>query len=112
MDAETAWLAGILEGEGYFGIKHGRKTLQIMCQMTDLDVLERLQVRFGGYITLTKKRKEHHRESWMWAIHGEPAHLVICEIYDLMSGRRRAKIDESLAVYLASEFYLKHYAPK
>jgi len=110
VDSETAWIAGVLEGEGYFGIKHGRKTLVIMCQMTDLDVLQRIQVRFGGGISLTKKRKEHHKESWSWFVHGEAAYLAILSIYDLMSVRRKAKIDESLAVYLASEFYLRNNA--
>ena len=40
------WLAGILEGEGYFG--SSTQNMLVACDMTDLDVMQRISSITGG----------------------------------------------------------------
>ena len=100
-EVESAWLAGLIEGEGFLSIKQGRNPL-LGINMTDLDVLERAQ-QVSGYGTITARRKEkdHHREQWGWRVCTQPHVNEIClAIYPHMGSRRRARIDEVLALPL------------
>lgn len=61
---ELAWCAGILEGEGCFSVQHLTSSggvpyvgISVLCQMTDEDVINRLQVLIGGTISTHQKKK-------------------------------------------------------
>lgn len=46
---EVAWVAGLLEGEGYFSISSARhRQARVVCSMTDEDVVRKLHVLAGG----------------------------------------------------------------
>lgn len=94
---EVAWAAGLLEGEGSFLQKANRKTIVVTCQMTDLDVLQRLQGLFGGAIYVTSKAKPHHKDAWVWCIFGTNAATVMELVKPHMLGRRTARIEKVLA---------------
>ena len=47
-EIDLAWIAGLLDGEGCFTKKSKRgRTIMICCQMTDMDVLEKLKEKMG-----------------------------------------------------------------
>lgn len=51
MSKDVAWLAGLLEGEGYFGLRRKGSSIYIQVSMVDGDVIERAKEVFGcGYI--------------------------------------------------------------
>jgi hypothetical protein len=63
---QVAWVAGILEGEGSFV---SGKAAGITVTMTDLDIIRRLQQVTGvGRIHPTTRRKNHHKDAWIWAV--------------------------------------------
>ena len=63
----VAWAAGIFEGEGSINIIPNRPSCaSLQVSMTDLDILERLQDIFGGYIYTKQKQKPHHKQGWTW----------------------------------------------
>lgn len=90
----TPWAAGLFEGEGSITIDGARVKATI--QMTDLDILERMQEAFGGQVYFTGKQQEHHKDSWRWYISKtSDAIAFLNEIYPYMGTRRRARIEEA-----------------
>ena len=69
--------------------------------MTDLDVLEKLQVVFGvGNIISTKKIEEHHKQAWVWTVSRvEDAVYVMKTVYPYMMSRRQSQIEAALVIY-------------
>lgn len=77
--------------------KKSFKTLRVSCQMTDLDVLERLQSIFGGSVCKSSKTQEHYKDAWVWSINGsDKAARCMEAILPYMGKRRSSKIQELL----------------
>lgn len=98
---EAAWVAGILEGEGCFDGNAGKACYpRIRVQMTDLDVIERLQSLTGGRITYPKNKRAHWKQTALLVINGRSlVEPVLRAVRPWMGARRGAKIDALLAVY-------------
>lgn len=95
---EAAWAAGIFEGEGsiYYYKAKNRWTLQV--QMTDEDVVRRLQEVLGcGSVTGPHFRKDW-KPTWSWksAAQGDVTH-VLALFLPYLGLRRKAKALEALA---------------
>jgi hypothetical protein len=89
--AETAWLTGIVEGEGTF--VHGRRPCgQIRVVMTDEDVIRRLQSTTGlGIVHDRGRRRAHYKTAWEWAvIRRENVCVLAMTLAPLLLRRRRA----------------------
>jgi len=103
-----AWVAGLLEGEGcFFPIeyktpKYGPYVYaRVAVLMTDLDVLQRIQDLTGvGKITgPTIRENPKHKPIWKWTVTKHRDALLLMEaVYPWMGSRRRARIDEVLAM--------------
>jgi hypothetical protein len=106
MNAEYYWVAGLLEGEGSFLTRTRGYSAKISCQMTDLDVLQRLQSTLGGSICRTTKVRDHYKDCWVWNIEGFPAIRIMTLLRDLMGTRRRQQIDLVLQRYWDRVEYL------
>lgn len=99
IDSITAWAAGLFEGEGTVGIVNNRVTVTI--QMTDKDILDRMQESFGGYLYECKKQQEHHKLSWKWVISDSTEAINFLDmIYPLLGQRRRARVDEARQAFV------------
>jgi hypothetical protein len=106
-DGDLAWVAGYLEGEGWFSLfncNNPRFGLyqypRVACTSTDLDVLQRLQRLSGvGRIVGRKPREPHHAPPWQWTVSKSREAVELMEaIYPHLGQRRRAKIDELLDI--------------
>lgn len=88
------WAAGLLEGEGYFGLRRGRNPV-VQCQMTDYEVLEELIIIFAlGNIYSTPTQKDYYKPAWTWAVNGDNAISVLIQIRPYMFSRRLEVIDK------------------
>lgn len=96
---EYAWAEGLLEGEAYFGLYEPTQYPRIKVEMTDLDVLERLQSIFGGNINPTKKRNPKWKDTWNWTLNGDEAVKCLRSIVNNMCSRRKEKISWILDQY-------------
>lgn len=106
-DLETAWLAGLLEGEGSFGTRRsscGTTQIRIMLSMTDEDVVNRAAALMGGQSVRRQEprvaadgytRKPCFRVQLACA----PAALVMERILPYMGARRSARITHLLGVH-------------
>jgi hypothetical protein len=107
-EVELAWVAGLLEGEGcFFPIEYKTKGYRpytyarVAVLMTDLDVLQRLQELTGiGHSDGPTPRKDpRHKPIWHWvASENKESITLMRAVYPLMGERRRARIDEVLAL--------------
>jgi hypothetical protein len=106
-----AWLAGLLEGEGYFGMirnRVGGKTYRyprIGVSMTDRDVIARVATMFGlGTYEIKAPGNSHGRlDSYRAWSTGEAGAEWMRSLRSLMGERRRDQIDTVLTEWDARE---------
>ena len=102
---EIIWLAGLLEGEGYFGIHPDRRPgdrrgrLEVRLKMTDRDVVERAAGLFPSGASVRPVIDPRPRKSDCYRIgwNGATAESVMRAVLPYMGERRAAKIRECLA---------------
>jgi hypothetical protein len=108
---EIAWLAGVLEGEGSFGLTNKGKSPAIWLGMTDSDIVERVRVLIdpSKSISLFQDiRKEGYKTSYRITFNGSRAVEWMMTIYPLMSVRRKAKIKECLLAWKEHEVDIRY----
>jgi hypothetical protein len=95
----VAWLAGLLEGEGYFKLRtfvndygeYGYPNIRM--NMTDEDVVRRAQ-RVSGVGTVhgpSKPRVAHHKPQWTWAVSRCREAMALMELILPYMGQRRTE---------------------
>jgi hypothetical protein len=98
-EAETAWAAGIFEGEGSITFNgSGGYMPKMVMSSTDLDVLETFaRVMAAGAISPRPQRAPHHKPAWSWQCHGTVAHRVFLALRPWLHKRRQERGDEVFA---------------
>lgn len=104
-EAEVAWLAGLLEGEGHFGIIEGdgshRTRAVVQMEMTDEDVVRRAHEMTGVGGVSTYDRIGY-KKSWKWQVAAqEDVADLLRSIRNWMGQRRAARIEACLQVAVA-----------
>lgn len=92
---DIAWFAGIMEGEGYFGLrKNGGLTLEVT--MTDKDVIDRVASMFS-FGTRAERSLPSGKTAYWWGVTKQSAVAgLMMTLLPLMGKRRQAKIIECL----------------
>ena len=101
LDADWAWLAGLLEGEGHFRaqqLRTGRPCLRVYVKMTDRDVVERAAVLMQAPSVRALKPVAEHKQAYEATANGAAAQRVMERVRPWMGVRRGAKIDQLLAI--------------
>ena len=104
--SDIAWVAGLIEGEGSFT---WRSSPTISIQMSDLDIVLRAARLLGGNVRgpYQPKGKASYKRTWAFAVSGSNAASWMMTIYSFMGERRRAKIEEVLAIWKSKPGYPK-----
>lgn len=97
-DAEVAWVAGILEGEGCWTRRNSRARSNwwIAVRMTDKDIIYRLGSTTGiGRISPARPQTEHRKMAWAWQVsvrmHRE---WLTTAVWPWLGERRQARVWE------------------
>lgn len=92
------WLAGLLEGEGYFGADKDCNTV-IMLQMNDLDVVARAATLLNGSSAIYQRAPTHGRKkySYLISVRGSMAAGWMFTLFALLGVRRRGQIVKAIA---------------
>lgn len=97
---DITWMAGLLEGEGYFG--GGRKgrgkkrdSFVIALTMTDEDVIARAAALLDCKY-FPRKSVKGWKPAYMLQVSGKRAAAWMMTLYPLMGERRKARISEAL----------------
>lgn len=95
-----AWVAGLFEGEGTFGFTKGIPK-RISIASTDLDVLEKVQLNFGGRICKEnrKNKKPHWKEAFVWYLSISKVPEFFNMIKPYLCSRRKARGEEFISLY-------------
>ena len=92
-----AYLAGIVDGEGYFFLEQNRKNYRIPVlgvEMAEKDVVKAFIDYFGcGNLLLRAPRKAHYKILYRWRVRGHPAIAILKKMYKYFSIRRRKNAD-------------------
>lgn len=102
-EADIAWAAGLLEGEGSFYVmdRAGRRHLMtVKIEMSDEDVIRRIASIFGrstSNVTTFQPKPDGWSRTWTKRWYGAEAEKVMCAVLPYMGKRRAAKIRECLA---------------
>lgn len=101
-DVDTAWLAGLLEGEGTF--TRCGTNLQVQIIMTDEDVLRRaMKIAGCGNFYERGVRKEGYKPQFQWQVNPRDDVVALLKrVRPFMGERRGARIDELLAIHEAN----------
>jgi hypothetical protein len=94
--AETAWVAGILEGEGCWTVSRSTQgRWWVAVRMTDEDVILKLQRLTGvGRISPARGRPEH-KMAWAWQVSVQShREWLTLKVWPWLGMRRRARIRE------------------
>jgi hypothetical protein len=93
-----AWAAGLIEGEGW--IYFQGKSPYIGVQMTDLEILTRLQAVLGcGNIHQRKLNPPNKKQQWTWRVSSfQLVQFVIVILWPWLGSRRRARAKEVLMI--------------
>lgn len=105
------WLAGLLEGEGYFGTIKNRvggkayRYPRVGVSMTDQDVITRVATMFGlGMYTIKAPGNSHgYLDSYRAWSTGEAGANWMRRLHPLMGARRQSQISVALAEWDARE---------
>jgi hypothetical protein len=97
-----AWVAGLIEGEGWIGPspQAKRRSAVIGASSTDRDVLDRLHDLTGvGSIYTLKLQKPTHKQGWQWSVSNRrDVHDVLEQILPLLGSRRAERARHVLTV--------------
>ncbi len=103
------WLAGFIEGEGYFGYND---TPRFVVGSTDKDVIERASRILGQKITLERRRRIDFRipdtklkDMYRISICAIKAIGWMMTLYSLMGLRRKEKIREIITIWKSRSSY-------
>ena len=102
-EQEILWLAGLLEGEGYFRFCYGtgrsrtNTQLGVVLQMTDKDIVERAARIMGApSVKWTRRATENRKDTYRTQVCAERAAVVMREILPFMGERRKSRIEDVL----------------
>jgi LAGLIDADG-like domain len=99
---DAAWLAGLLEGEGYFIERKGsgrNPRPLIGVKMTDRDVVERVAKLFGTSVTTVTHPREGWKTSYVTRVGGLKAISIMKQILPYMGERRTEAIEMLIYLY-------------
>jgi hypothetical protein len=99
-EIQTAWVAGIIEGEGCINIAHLQGfRVSISVNMTDFDVITRLREWSQVGTISTLQPRPGRKNAWIWTVSSQiDVQRLLTTIRPFLCERRSLKAKEALAV--------------
>jgi hypothetical protein len=118
-EAEIAWAAGVLEGEGCISwsnsttVRDGQRLqARVSIAMTDEDVLVRVRDILGCGVVRPNTRegkvywKPHHKPQWTWEVRArDDVERVLTVLLPWLCARRRERAEEVLAEFVRTQHF-------
>lgn len=99
---DLGWIAGFLEGEGSFVLRHNRHryrssgSVVVSAGQIQRQPLHRLVALLGGKIYVRAARARNPHIIYHWQLHGAQARGLMMTLYALMSVKRQLQIRTAL----------------
>ena len=109
--SDICWLAGLLEGEGWFEVPRRATSLKVGIQSSDRDVIERAAALLGTTVLgpysssgqnlkSADSRNEPYKQRWTTVACGRVAAGWMMTLFTQLSTRRREKVRSALEAWL------------
>ena len=98
-EQDLHWLAGLMEGEGFFSKVQKSQKTYVAIEMTDEDVVNRVSKLLKVGVQEIPPRKQGYKTSYRCRVYGPKAIDLMKSLRPHMGKRRQAKIDSLLASY-------------
>ena len=90
------YTAGLVDGEGTITLLRSSSSCKfrhpvVSVTSTSYELIEFLHQTYGGKISVQKKYKEHHKQSWSWSIHYDRALQFIQDIRPYMKEQSKCR---------------------
>ena len=95
---EIAWLGGLLEGEGYFGLAHRRYPI-VKLEMTDEDTVVKVA-------TIWNTRIYRHKNAWVTQVNGAYAIQWMLTLYPFLNKNRKGIIVKAVKFWRENSRFL------
>ena len=96
---DLMWLAGLCEGEAYFGARADTGLPRLSIEATDRDVVGRAATLINGKVRARMQRNPRSRPTYVCEVSGEKAISVMQALLPHMGARRSSRIMEILFGY-------------
>ena len=98
---ELAYLSGVFDGEGSFGMwskgKDKRKEFRLAIEMGDGDIIMRFLAYFKkGSITVRVPSNENYKMMYHWRVCHDKGREIIRQMLPYLSQRRQTKFHETI----------------
>ena len=97
-EQETLWLAGLLEGEGYFGKQSNSNSVVVQLLMTDEDVVRHAAIVMKANVHLARDARVNRKAAYRAFCCGENAINLMARLLPFMGTRRKEKITQLLEI--------------
>lgn len=94
---QSAWLAGLLDGEGCFDAP--RNNPRVRVKMSDHDVVLRAAELMDATVHSEAAREAHHKPCMVAQVHGDKAVSIMRAVLPHLGARRTAKATEIILAY-------------
>jgi len=102
---DLAWLAGILEGEGYFGTPGKKSQSVIKLAMSDEDVIRRAAALMGTKVYSYLPVGERRKVMWNTTAYSSKAASWMMTLWPFIGHRRQKRILEALTVWRSQRLH-------
>jgi hypothetical protein len=94
---QSAWLAGLLDGEGCFDAP--RNNPRIRVKMSDHDIILRAAELMDAPVYTEAARMPHHKPCMVTQVHGDKAVAIMRAVLPHLGARRTAKATEIILAH-------------
>jgi hypothetical protein len=91
-EKDKAYIAGIIDGEGWVGINQTNPVISI--SNTNYSLMEYLIDKIGGIVCKKPKYKEQHNQAWQWEISGDRARVLLDTVRPYMILKKDCKFGD------------------
>ena len=94
---QSAWLAGLLDGEGCFD--NPRSNPRVRVKMSDHDVVLRAAELMDAKVHVEPARQAHHKPCMVAQVHGDAAVAIMRAVLPHLGARRTEKATEIILAH-------------
>lgn len=112
----VAWMAGLLEGEGYFGVQIDKRTdsprIEMTCVMTDEDVIDKLHTLIPWARKYVVERPPHKTQYRLMLMRKARVYALCAALFPFMGERRQDQLRAVMDTFKAMPGTGNHHRVK
>jgi hypothetical protein len=90
-DCSWAYIAGLIDGEGYIGLVKGSRhnQLSLVIGNTDEGIIQYLYSELGGSLTKRIDKRQEAKDIWMWVTRSNVTYNILQNVYKYLKIKKK-----------------------